>query len=291
MILRGVILIVVADATAHLGAIIAYPISKLPCANTKAWRNRNMAGFTLIELLVVMAVIAILAALLLSALARAKEQGRKTACVNNLQQLLLAEKLYSDDNRDFLVLCNDSDQWPYELWAYYRTTNILACPTSLSLGHLADNEDSTGHPFQDYVNSSPRTYIMNGWNEFPGLWPRPPLPGLSIKTSAILQPAETILWGEKATCEGDFWVDIYENSGSSEVVTDNLINKIAHGLHGPIKPGKSGGMNVACADFGVRFKKFGATVAPDCWWCVLPKNRAQLESILSQLLPDGDCPY
>lgn len=59
-------------------------------------------GFTLVELLVVLVAIALLASLLLPALARAKEKGRSTQCLNNLRQWGLAINNYSLDNEDFL---------------------------------------------------------------------------------------------------------------------------------------------------------------------------------------------
>ncbi|HYA79285.1 MAG TPA: type II secretion system protein [Candidatus Nitrosopolaris sp.] len=59
-------------------------------------------GFTLVELLVVIAGISVVAALLLPALATAKEKGRSTQCVENLRQWGMAYRMYADDNDDFL---------------------------------------------------------------------------------------------------------------------------------------------------------------------------------------------
>jgi prepilin-type N-terminal cleavage/methylation domain-containing protein len=92
-------------------------------------------AFTLIELLVVIAIIAILAGMLLPALSKAKQKAHSIKCVSNTRQILLASKMYTDDNSNkhvvtylFPPFTEGLTTWFQLLQPYLASTNILLCP-------------------------------------------------------------------------------------------------------------------------------------------------------------------
>ncbi len=226
-------------------------------------------AFTLIELLVVIAIIAILASLLLPALARAKEHGKRIQCVNDIRQLGLSLMMYADDHDGFYPQRlgawsslagspakqssgGSSNYWPLQLEPYYVNTKVLYCPSDIS------SPENFGSSSAFSALKADRSYLFNGFNDYFSATALPP-PGSKLPESAIKETSETIVFGEKDSQSGHWWMDYNAVDDAEE---------IDPGRHMKGPGGSGGGSVYAFADGSTRFLKFGQSLYPLNLWAV-----------------------
>ncbi len=232
---------------------------------------RGPAAFTLIELLVVIAIIAILAAMLLPVLGRAKETGRRISCLNNLKQLSLAAQMYVNDNQGNYPPRSGTDRWPDKLYDNYgKNIQLLLC-----LSETETPDTAGSNPSNNVADASPRSYIMNGWNDYfqNATDPQGLNSGDIMKEDAIGDTGDTIVLGEKTDAHGDFYMDLNEGAAGNDF--EGILNQSRHDSTPAASAAGwgSGGSNHAMADGSARFIKFPQSVSPLNMWAVTVAGR------------------
>jgi prepilin-type N-terminal cleavage/methylation domain-containing protein len=151
-------------------------------------KNGRYNAFTLIELLVVIAIIAILAAMLLPALAAAKQRAWTIACNSNLHQIGLGMALYADESRGLYpesggdIPWGQTDphthafSWTQQIVSYVQNTNVYHCPAN----KLAP---PTQQSWFNYFNGARAAYILVNDDA-------------SVDSKLILYPSAYVLSGD-----------------------------------------------------------------------------------------------
>lgn len=175
---------------------------------------KTTRAFTLIELLVVIAIIAILAALLLPTLSKAKEKANAVACLNNLKQWGLATQIYATDNQDFLPQDGSASGSSTDHGWYIDLPRVLSLPTYAEVPWRTNAAIEPGRSIWICPSNSRRSnganlfhYCLNRHVNSTGA-------GNAVKISSIPKPHATV------------W--LFDNGKAAPVAQQNNVHSNLH---------------------------------------------------------------
>jgi len=208
---------------------------------------KSRRGFTLIELLVVIAIIAVLAALLLPALNKAKSKAWSTQCLGHLRQIAMGMRMFADDadgrypisggviEWDKTDPLTGSQSWMQQVVSYVGTTNVYRCPANKLVPAAKQSNFN-------YFNGTRATFIASGLKFAP------------VRGQSILYPSYYVTLGDTLDTPDDM-LEFNPLDADKDDYSQNCVGGSLNGAPSVGWQAHTGGQNLAFEDGHAKWYK------------------------------------